>query len=102
VLVVASYVLPGAVVIFLLTLFTAGTERSPWLDGALRGAGLGALGLLVSATVNNVGPARAARFGLGIALLAETAAAGGGTTGYLLGVLFVALGFGRIYLLRRR
>jgi hypothetical protein len=40
--------------------------------------------------------------GLGIALLAETAAAGGGTTGYLLGVLFVALGFGRIYLLRRR
>jgi uncharacterized membrane protein HdeD (DUF308 family) len=40
--------------------------------------------------------------GLGIALLAETAAAGGGTTGYLLGVLFVVLGFGRIYLLRRR
>ncbi|HEY3463305.1 MAG TPA: hypothetical protein VGK62_07670 [Gaiellaceae bacterium] len=40
--------------------------------------------------------------GLGIALLAETAAAGGGTTGYLLGVLFVALGCGRIFLLRRR
>ncbi|HEY3551063.1 MAG TPA: hypothetical protein VGK69_08425 [Gaiellaceae bacterium] len=39
---------------------------------------------------------------LGIALLAETAAAGGGTTGYLLGVLFVALGVGRLYLLRRR
>jgi uncharacterized membrane protein HdeD (DUF308 family) len=39
---------------------------------------------------------------LGIALLAETAAAGGGTTGYLLGVLFVALGCGRLYLLRRR
>jgi hypothetical protein len=40
--------------------------------------------------------------GLGVALLAETIAVGGGTTGYLLGVLFVALGIGRIFLLRRR
>ena len=40
--------------------------------------------------------------GLGVALLAETVAAGGGTTGYLLGALFVALGCGRLYLLRRR
>jgi uncharacterized membrane protein HdeD (DUF308 family) len=39
---------------------------------------------------------------LGIALLAETAAQGGGTVGYLLGVLFVGLGIGRLYLLRRR
>ena len=39
---------------------------------------------------------------LGIALLAETVAIGGGSIGYLLGVLFVALGFGRLYLLRRR
>jgi uncharacterized membrane protein HdeD (DUF308 family) len=39
---------------------------------------------------------------LGIALLVETTVAGGGTTGYLLGVLFVALGTGRLYLLRRR
>ena len=39
---------------------------------------------------------------LGIALFAETAAAGGGSIGYLLGVLFVALGIGRLYLLRRR
>jgi uncharacterized membrane protein HdeD (DUF308 family) len=39
---------------------------------------------------------------LGVALLVETAAAGGGSTGYLLGVLFVALGCGRLYLLRRR
>ena len=39
---------------------------------------------------------------LGIALLVETAAAGGGSTGYLLGTLFVALGVGRLYLLRRR
>jgi len=39
---------------------------------------------------------------LGIALLVETTVAGGGTTGYLLGVLFVALGMGRIFLLRRR
>jgi hypothetical protein len=40
--------------------------------------------------------------GLGIALLVETAAAGGGSAGYLLGVLFLALGCGRLYLLRRR
>jgi hypothetical protein len=39
---------------------------------------------------------------LGIALLAETAAQGGGSVGFLLGGLFVALGIGRIYLLRRR
>lgn len=39
---------------------------------------------------------------LGVALVAETARAGGGSLGYLLGVLFVALGVGRIYLLRRR
>ena len=40
--------------------------------------------------------------GLGNALLAETVAIGGGSTGYVLGVLFVALGVGRLYLLRRR
>jgi hypothetical protein len=40
--------------------------------------------------------------GLGVALLVETAAQGGGSTGYLLGVLFVALGIGRLYLARRR
>ncbi|MFZ0342201.1 MAG: hypothetical protein WAL31_07700 [Gaiellaceae bacterium] len=40
--------------------------------------------------------------GLGIAIFAETVAEGGGTTGYVLGVLFVGLGIGRLYLLRRR
>jgi hypothetical protein len=40
--------------------------------------------------------------GLGIALIAETAAGGGGSVGYVLGVLFVGLGVGRLYLLRRR
>jgi len=39
---------------------------------------------------------------LGIALLAETAVQGGGSTGFLLGTLFVALGCGRLFLLRRR
>ena len=39
---------------------------------------------------------------LGIALLAETAAYGGGSVGFVLGLLFVALGCGRLYLLRRR
>ena len=40
--------------------------------------------------------------GLGIALLIVTAAHGGGSVGYLLGVLFLALGIGRLYLVRRR
>jgi hypothetical protein len=40
--------------------------------------------------------------GIGIALLAVTSAHGGGAYGYLVGVLFVALGFGRLYLLRKR
>jgi len=39
---------------------------------------------------------------LGVALLVETAAAGGGSAGYLLGVLFIGLGAGRLFLLRRR
>jgi hypothetical protein len=38
---------------------------------------------------------------LGVAILAETARAGGGSVGYLFGTLFVALGCGRLYLLRR-
>jgi hypothetical protein len=42
-----------------------------------------------------------AAIGIGIALLVQTAREGGGL-GYLLGVLFVALGAGRLYLLRRR
>jgi hypothetical protein len=40
--------------------------------------------------------------GMGIALLAVTAARGGAAFGYLMGVLFVALGIGRLYLLRSR
>jgi hypothetical protein len=40
--------------------------------------------------------------GIGIALLVVTALRGGGATGYLLGVLFAALGLGRLYLLRAR
>ena len=39
---------------------------------------------------------------LGLALLVETAAQGGGTAGFALGLLFVGLGIGRLYLLRRR
>jgi TRAP-type mannitol/chloroaromatic compound transport system permease large subunit len=39
--------------------------------------------------------------GLGVALLAVTAANGGGVLGFLLGGLFVALGVGRLTLLRR-
>ena len=38
---------------------------------------------------------------LGIAIFVETAIYGGGV-GYLLGFLFVALGAGRLYLLRRK
>ena len=40
--------------------------------------------------------------GIGIALLVVTAARGGGLVGYLIGVLFAALGIGRLYLLRMR
>lgn len=39
---------------------------------------------------------------LGIALVAQTARAGGGSVGYALGLLFVALGAGRLYIARRR
>jgi len=40
--------------------------------------------------------------GIGIALLVVTAAAGGGVVGYVLGLLFSALGVGRLYLLWMR
>lgn len=40
--------------------------------------------------------------GIGIALLVVTAVNGGGVIGYLIGVLFIALGLGRLYLLRAR
>jgi hypothetical protein len=40
--------------------------------------------------------------GIGIALVIVTAASGGGALGYVLGVLFFALGVGRLYLLRSR
>jgi hypothetical protein len=39
---------------------------------------------------------------IGIALLAVTAAAGGGTVGFVLGGLFIALGIARFTLERRR
>jgi len=42
-----------------------------------------------------------AAIGIGIAILVQTARKGGGL-GYLIGVLFVALGAGRLYLLSRR
>ena len=38
---------------------------------------------------------------LGVAIVVETALAGGGSAGYLFGVLFVAVGAGRLYLLLR-
>ena len=40
--------------------------------------------------------------GIGIALLAATAAQGGGVVGFLLGGLFVALGVGRLSVERKR
>ena len=39
---------------------------------------------------------------IGIALVIVTAIHGGAAFGYLMGVLFFALGVGRLYLLRRR
>ena len=40
--------------------------------------------------------------GIGIALLVVTTIHGGAVFGYLVGVLFIALGLGRLYLLRAR
>jgi hypothetical protein len=40
--------------------------------------------------------------GIGIALIVVTAVNGSGAVGYVLGVLFAALGAGRLYLLRAR
>ncbi len=39
--------------------------------------------------------------GIGIALLAVTAAEGGGVLGFVLGALFIGLGVGRLTLLRK-
>jgi hypothetical protein len=39
---------------------------------------------------------------LGFALLVATALQGGGTSGFVIGAMFVALGAGRLYLLRKR
>jgi hypothetical protein len=39
--------------------------------------------------------------GIGVAMLAVTAAHGGGVLGFVLGGLFIALGVGRLTLLRR-
>jgi hypothetical protein len=38
--------------------------------------------------------------GIGIAMIGVTAARGGGAFGYVIGLLFAALGAGRLYLLR--
>jgi hypothetical protein len=40
--------------------------------------------------------------GIGIALLVVTTVHGGAAFGYIVGVLFIALGAGRLYLLRAR
>ena len=39
---------------------------------------------------------------IGVALVVVTVARGGGLLGYVMGVLFAALGVGRLYLLRLR
>jgi hypothetical protein len=39
---------------------------------------------------------------LGFGLLVSTALQGGGTSGFLIGAMFVALGSGRLYLLKKR
>jgi hypothetical protein len=40
--------------------------------------------------------------GIGVALLVVTTIHGGAAFGYLIGALFIALGVGRLYLLRAR
>jgi len=43
----------------------------------------------------------AAAIAIGVALLVQTTRAGGGTFGYVLGALFIALGAGRLTILRK-
>jgi len=57
--------------------------------------------------VNRVYRRSVALFGLlavalGFAILVRTAWEGGGTVGFVVGALFVGLGSGRLYLLRRQ
>jgi SpoU rRNA methylase family enzyme len=40
--------------------------------------------------------------GIGLAMLVVTTVKGGAAFGYIVGVLFIALGLGRLYLLRNR
>ena len=40
--------------------------------------------------------------GIGLAIIVVTTVRGGAVFGYLMGLLFLALGVGRLYLLRRR
>jgi hypothetical protein len=40
--------------------------------------------------------------GIGFAMLVVTTIHGGGVVGYVLGLLFIAAGAGRLYLVRRR
>jgi SpoU rRNA methylase family enzyme len=40
--------------------------------------------------------------GIGLAMLVVTTVKGGAAFGYIVGVLFIALGLGRLYLLRGR
>ncbi|MDX6370348.1 MAG: hypothetical protein QOG93_1850 [Gaiellaceae bacterium] len=40
--------------------------------------------------------------GIGLAMLVVTTVKGGAAFGYIVGVLFIALGVGRLYLLRAR
>jgi hypothetical protein len=40
--------------------------------------------------------------GIGLAMLVVTTVRGGAAFGYIVGVLFIALGVGRLYLLRSR
>jgi SpoU rRNA methylase family enzyme len=40
--------------------------------------------------------------GIGLAMLVVTTVKGGAAFGYIVGVLFIALGLGRLYLLRSR
>ena len=98
VLSVFAYVLPGAAAILALTALTSGVERAPWMDGALRGAGAAALGLLVTICVRNFSTARAARFGL---VFAGLAAIGNGLGLPLLGLLLL-LGIASLYVNRPR
>jgi chromate transporter len=60
---VVPYVLPGALLALLLSMFMLGAERPLWVEGALRGCAAGGLALVLSTSLQTVRSAKLNRLG---------------------------------------